>query len=109
LKCLLLLEDKTPPKDHNLLALFNLLDNGTKAKLEAEWVVAMDARKAEFDEMEKQFKIKIPRDLPTALAHCGNAFQIMRYIYENPTGANFFITDFPMALFIVIRRITGWK
>ncbi|MEP0323506.1 hypothetical protein [Bauldia litoralis] len=35
----------------------------------------------------------IPDDLPTVLRDCGNAFEVVRYIYEHPNGTKFYGID----------------
>jgi HEPN domain-containing protein len=110
LKCLLILENKNPSRDHNLLTLFNRLDSPHRKQIEDLWNAkqASAAVKKQLDEHEDQFGIKIPRDLQTALQDCQDAFKWLRYEYENPLKATYYITFLPKHVRDVIRSITGW-
>ena len=88
LKCLLILDGQTPPDAHHLKTLFKRLHNKKKARIEELWNKSVAARSDEFENTERKLSIKIPRDLQSALADCGNAFEGMRYVYEDPTKVN---------------------
>jgi len=109
LKCLLVLEGKIPPDKHNLDTLFHLLEPKHRAEIERLWDANQAKRKALIDEQEQKMKVSIPRDLATALADCGDAFVLLRYLYEDPKKAAFYITFFPQHVRDVIRGLTGWK
>ena len=81
-KSLLLLEGTDPGNTHNLHTLFKRLHNKTKDAIEARWDQSMVDRNHEFEKNEKLLGIKIPRELRSALVDCGDAFERMRYIYE---------------------------
>jgi HEPN domain-containing protein len=110
LKCLLLLEGKTPPDIHHLAELFNKLEQTTKDMIEAGWNAAVQANEHEFAENERKLNITIPRDLPTALADCGDTFRLMRYIYDDPLAVKFYIIDLPQVLRdVILARKPEWK
>jgi len=108
LKCLLLLDGKGAITGHNLKTLYNKLSPDTKAKIEAEYATMMQITASEIAELEKKLRRTLPKDLNTALTDCGLAFEQMRYIYEQPKGAAFYITHLPLVLHKVIVRITAW-
>jgi hypothetical protein len=109
LKCLILLEGGTLSKKHNLLTLYNQLSAKSQALVERHWDDGCRARKDSFEDLEKKFHLKIPRDLKTALDDCGDAFEQMRYVYEDPSKAKFYITHLPTSLHFAIREVTGWN
>jgi HEPN domain-containing protein len=109
LKCLLILEGKAPPDKHNLKTLFDLLDPAHKAQIETMWDADQAKRKAHLDEQERKMGVTIPRGLTTALSDCQDAFVLLRYLYEDPMKASYYITFFPHIVRDVIRDITGWK
>ena len=107
LKCLISLEGCTPSKSHNLLTLHDQLSPKSQALVERHWNDGCSARKDSFEDLEKKFGVKLPRDLRTALADCGDAFEQMRYLYEDPSKSKFYIT--PTSLHFAIREVTGWN
>ena len=115
LKCLLLMEGKTPPNAHHLGKLFNLLSAEAKERITKMWDHSTFIRRKEFEANERKLEtvvpgIKIPRDLPTALNDCGGAFNRMRYLYEDPNNIKFYIIDFPEILRRYILKLRpGWK
>ena len=108
LKCLLLIENKPPGRTHLLNKLYEELNDSTKARIESGWATMMGHRAGDIEAREREYGIEIPRDLPTALADCGDAFRLLRYIYEDPAAPKFYITDLPVVLQDVILDITGW-
>jgi hypothetical protein len=67
----------------------------------------LEITKEQIEEAEKNLQARLPRDIPTALADCGDAFETLRYVYE--TGrAKFYITHLPLVLRKVIQSITKW-
>jgi hypothetical protein len=112
LKTLLILEGKGHlATGHDLKTLYDHLNAFHRAEIQIRWDADQTKRKDEIDAQERKYKgkIRIPRDLPTALSDCGGAFVILRYLHENPKKAKFYITFFPHAVRDVIRRITGWN
>ena len=93
LKSLLIVEGTTPPGSHNSNTLFKRLHNKTKEALRIRWDGNVAAREKELAENERRLDVQIPRDLDTALADCGDAFEKMRYLYEDPINVKFYITD----------------
>lgn len=122
LKCLLVIEGKeipgwrnkasnpnARPRDpHHLKNLFELLPRGTQFRVGDYWDFKVSERHDQLREIEIRDQVKIPRDLPTALAECGGAFVGLRYIYEDPSRTNFYITDLPDVLHDVVLERTHW-
>jgi hypothetical protein len=77
--------------------------------VERHWDEGCRQRKHLIDEEEKHFKVAIPRDLKTALTDCGDAFKLIRYIYENPRKPLFYITHLPVSLRFAIQEVTNWN
>ncbi len=95
------MEGPTIPTGHDLSMLYKGLRADTRQRIEA-----MAKR---FDAMETLVGEKIPRDLPTALEQCRNAFTLMRYIYEDPTAGVFYIGDLARMLHDeIITRQPVW-
>lgn len=94
LKSLIIIEGKHPPDSHNLHTLFKRLHNKNKDGIVARWDKNVTLRENEFKKNEVTLGIKIPRDLRSALVDCGDAFERMRYLYEDPINAKFYIIDF---------------
>ena len=74
------------------------------------WDTSVGIHAKEFEDSEKKLRgkipgIKIPWDLLTALADCGDAFERMRYIYEDPPNAKFYIINLPPILHDLILEI----
>ena len=109
LKCLILLDDRAPKDTHNLLTLFEQLTTGHAAIVERHWDVLSLKWKDAIDADEKQFNVKIPRDLKTALTDCGEAFKLIRYVYENPKKPLFYISHLPLSLRRSVEEVTGWR
>lgn len=110
LKCLLLLEEKPSVETHRLNLLFGQLRDETKSIIRKQWSIAVATNERELIENEKKLGITIPRDLDTALQDCGGAFVLLRYVYEAPNDAKFYIIDLPQVLREVIDQLTPeWK
>jgi hypothetical protein len=109
LKCLILIEQGTPKGTHNLLTLYNQLTKGHQALVERHWNALSLKWKHAIDAEEKKFNVRIPRDLKTALSDCGDAFKLIRYVYENPREPLFYITHLPMSLRFAVEEVTGWR
>jgi hypothetical protein len=99
LKCLICIETGNASHGHDLKELFDELRAETRARIEHAWdndIVAF--RSKEWDGIEK-FGLKMPRDLPSALAKGSEAFKRIRYSYEgNTEGAHFYVGDLPALL-----------
>lgn len=99
LKCLICIETGDKPRGHNLRELFDQLNAATRARIQNMWDsgIALRRRK-EWDEIER-FGLKMPRDLPSALAKGSNAFERIRYSYEeNTEGLHYYLEDLPPLL-----------
>ncbi|WMT73871.1 hypothetical protein [Bradyrhizobium sp. Ash2021] len=99
LKCLICIETGDTPREHNLKELFDQLSEGTRARIQRFWDREVAARKREeWDNLEK-FGLKMPRDLPSALAKGSNAFIRYRYSYEgNTEGLHYYLEELPALL-----------
>jgi HEPN domain-containing protein len=106
-KCLLLLEGKKPPQTHHLQQLFDRLNDDDKALIKAEWARMVAVTKEQIEAFERQMNVHLPRELATALADCGDAFTLLRYVYET-RQATFYITHLPLVLRKVIQSKTQW-
>lgn len=110
MKCLILIEGKSPKDEHHLSRLFEMLHSNTKEQLRSLWSAEVAWNELEFQENERKFNATIPRDLDSALMDCGNSFVLMRYLYEDPKRAKFYIVDLPSALRNLIReRMPSWE
>jgi hypothetical protein len=109
LKCLILLEQRSPKGTHNLLTLYDQLTPEHQALVARHWDDMSLKWKNAIDADEKVFNIKIPRDLKTALSDCGDAFKLIRYVYENPRKPLFYITHLPISLRKSVEEVTGWR
>jgi hypothetical protein len=109
LKCLRAMEGPTIPTGHDLSMLYKGLRADTRQRIEASWDAHAASMAKRFDAMETLVGEKIPRDLPTALEQCRNAFTLMRYIYEDPTAGVFYIGDLARMLHDeIITRQPVW-
>jgi len=76
LKCLLILEEKRPRASHNLDVLFHQLNDKNQRRIIELWE---ENARSKLSSAEKQ--LRLPTDLPNALAKCGSAFERLRYAY----------------------------
>jgi HEPN domain-containing protein len=99
-KCFIRIEGGTPPRDHDLLDLFNLLSTPTRERLEAMWTnyVQHHPDRAAL----KQVGMTIEPELTSALAAGRKGFEVIRYWYEDPKeDCAFYLTALPNMLFKV--------
>jgi hypothetical protein len=98
LKCLIRIEGGSPPRDHDLLELFNLLSTPTRERLKAMWSDYAQQRGAAF----KQVGVLIEPELTLALAAGRKGFEVIRYWHEEPQeDCVFYLTALPTMLFTV--------
>ena len=109
LKCLLLVKGTAPPKDHQLDKLYARLGQSTQQLVEESWSELMALRENDIKMAEAETERPISRNLSTALSECGDAFRLLRYVYEDPSKVRFYIPDLPIILRHVTARITGWE
>lgn len=85
LKCLICIETGNTPHGHDLRKLFDKLSAATRTHIENLWDngIAM-SRSEEWDDLER-IGLKMPRDLPSALANGSDTFERIRYSYEGNT------------------------
>lgn len=93
---------------HDLSKLFNMLNDKNKTIVERHWNEGCLARKDLIDADEIRFARTIPRDLKTALSDCGQAFTLLRYVYERRQKPLFYITHLPISLRKAVEEVTGW-
>jgi hypothetical protein len=98
LKCLICIETGNIPRDHDLKKLFDKLSTGTCTRIQNLWESVVMRRTEEWDRYE-EFGLKMPRDLPSALAKGSEAFKRTRYSYEeNTEGLHWYLEDLPTLL-----------
>ena len=105
LKCLLVMSKGDAPETHHLGVLFRQLDHKHKRRIEELWNAGPRLK------IQKWCKdLGHPDDLPNAINKCASAFEDLRYVYEDPGKALFYIADLPQLLihFIVELRPT-WQ
>jgi hypothetical protein len=101
LKCLIRIEGGSPPRTHDLLALFNLLSEPTRKRLEAMWFDYVQ-RNPDQSEALKQVGVTIEPELASALAAGRRAFEFVRYWHENSDEEYvFYLEALPNMLFRV--------
>ena len=93
LKCLLLLQGEEPPRTHNLAKLFRDLHPNTKRSIVDQWD---NGPRKKIVELGK--KLGFPTDLPNSLVRCGDAFEELRYAFEDPEKIVFYLGDLPRLL-----------
>jgi hypothetical protein len=82
LKCILIIEKKTPPDTHRLYGLFRRLNQRTKQRLEGSWNTHTRPNNVAINLREN--RDAMPLDLPTALRKSADLFVTTRYLYEDP-------------------------
>ena len=98
LKCLIRIEGGAPPREHDLLCLFNLLSAPTRERLEAMWRDYVQHRVEAF----RQDGMMIEPELTEALAAGRKGFEVIRYAHEEPEEeCVFYLTALPNMLFTV--------
>jgi hypothetical protein len=85
-----------------------MLTPETRERVKTEYAKMTRETADQIAEFAKKHGVSLPRDLETALSDCGDAFQLLRYIYERPKGTTFYITHLPLVLRNVITQITDW-
>lgn len=106
-KCLIYLDGRKPPNDHHLGKLFNKLSQTDRSLVQGEWDRMIVATEDQTKRLEIENNFSIPRDMDTALNECGDAFRLLRYVYEGHK-ALFYITHLPLVLKKVIQTKTNW-
>jgi hypothetical protein len=107
LKCLIRIEAASAmPRTHDLKELFDQLSAATRTRLQNLWDSDVATRRSKrWNELEK-FGLKMPRDLPSALAKGSNAFDRIRYSYEgNTENLHYYLEDLPALLERVILEM----
>jgi HEPN domain-containing protein len=102
LKCLIRIEGGTPPREHDLLCLFNLLSAPIRERLEAMWGDYVQSLPAATTEPFEKIGMKIEPELTAALAAGRKGFEVIRYWHEDPDeDCPFYLTELPNMLFMV--------
>jgi len=97
LKCLLIIEKKDPPITHRLDKLFRQISHKKKRRLEELWEVQARPELTEFAKADG-----LPTNLPNAIVRCRDAFDRLRYHYEEPNKSPFYLGRLPHLLKMVI-------
>jgi hypothetical protein len=85
LKCLLVMDTgQAPETTHHLGKLFRQLPHKRKRRIQELWDAGPRKKIRPFCVAQKK-----PDDLPNALNACANAFEDLRYVYEDPTKTLF--------------------
>ena len=101
LKCLICIEGDSVPPTHNLKNLFARLNGKTQRRLEEMWTASLPSREAMFEFAEREFGYTAARDLRSALADGGSAFEQLRYVHEGEPKTKYYLADFPR----MIRKV----
>jgi hypothetical protein len=106
-KCTICIETGSLPKRvHDLRELFDKLSPQTQAKIQKEWDKIARHHAKEWDGYEGSLGIIMARDLPSALAAGGGAFQRIRYSYEGGNESlQFYLQDLPRVLGRIILEL----
>ena len=100
LKCLLILEQGgAPAATHRLDVLFRQVSHKRKRRIEELWNTHC-RQKVLF-----MRDLGCPTDLPNAIVRCGDAFNRLRYHYEDPTNTVYYLGDLPWILGRVVLEI----
>jgi hypothetical protein len=100
LKCLLIIEQGDAPSTHRLDILFRRVSHNRKRRIEELW---NEHCKSKVMFTCRQFGL--PADLPNAIVKCGDAFERLRYHYEDPEKTIFYLHDLPWAVGKAILEI----
>jgi hypothetical protein len=105
LKCLLLIENGEIVQTHRLDKLFQQLSHPQKRRIDAMWETKARPR------IDGLCRIHgLPSDLANALVTCGQAFERMRYGYEDPDSQRFYIADLPRILCeLIVEARPEWR
>jgi hypothetical protein len=112
LKCLICIETGEVPRGHDLKELFDRLGPSIRSRIQNSWDTGIAIHRAkEWDDLENSLGIKMPRDLPSALAVGSKAFERIRYSYEGGTqDLQYYLQDLPLLLGRVILEMRPeWK
>jgi hypothetical protein len=106
LKCLICIETGGTPHGHDLKKLFDQLSEATRTSIQSFWDSEIATlRRKKWDDLER-FGLRLPRDLPSALAKGTNAFERYRYSYEgNTEDLHYYLEDLPPLLERVILEM----
>jgi hypothetical protein len=96
LKCLISMEGNEPPTTHNLKKLFKCVRGKTQRELEAAWD-ADEATRNQLAKLGVMVGSKVPETLRDALSDGANAFDGLRYAYQQKdiSQTNFLLNSFP--------------
>ena len=107
LKCLICIETgPLPRRVHHLRELFDELSPAIQTRIEKEWDKIVEHHAEVWDGFERSLGITMARDLRSALAAGGDAFQRIRYSYEGGNESlQFYLQDLPRALGRIILEV----
>jgi hypothetical protein len=106
-KCLICIETGSlPRREHNLRELFDQISPAIQTKIENEWEKIAEHHTEVWDDFERRLGITMARDVRSALAAGGDAFQRIRYSYEGGNESlQFYLQDLPRALGRIILEV----
>ena len=112
LKCLVCLETGKAPRGHYLKQLFDGVSIERRRLITAIWdgdIVPL--RSPSWDQMKLHFGEDIPRALPDALSAANQAFEKVRYSYEDELdGLRFILGDLPWVLKrVILQMCPDWR
>ena len=108
LKCLYCIDSADTPWGHHLKVLFDGLPTMRRDRIAYHWnqINALPDNARRRKQIIDTGGWPIPSDLPTILQECGDAFEVIRYVYEHQNKAKFFGVDaLPEAIWHTIIEI----
>jgi HEPN domain-containing protein len=106
LKSLIGLEGVPGENIHELDRLFAKLNQERQQRLIQLWIAHRPSMILHWLEFERLHGVKLPRDLPSALALCGRSFERWRYAYEpRAEDAAFYLAGLPGILRTAILEL----
>lgn len=106
MKTLICLEAKAVPKLHDLKKLFDQISPERRSRIEHHWSEQVLRNERKFRDAERDLRTQLPRDLGIALTRGANAFEALRYAYEEAASENTFVLgDLPACVREVIVEI----
>lgn len=97
LKCLLHMERGCAPNTHRLNVLYRQISNKRKRRIEELWAAHVNENSRDYD-LAPYRKTPMPKDLIGCLRECRDAFQLLRYAYEDPDKQLFYLGELPEIL-----------
>jgi hypothetical protein len=111
MKTLICLEGNPVPQSHDLKNLFDGISVERQNRIQYYWDRQIIKNEPKIAAAERALRTIIPRDLDTALSIGRDAFDALRYVYEDRSRTgSFHLGDLPMLLREVIVEINpSWR